>query len=74
MDYKLLTLKYNTITRLEYDVERIAYIAATMRQKVPYSLVVTVSSERRKKMEADLVAIRASFRVANVVSPDPTAY
>lgn len=70
VDYKYLTLKYNTVTRSGYDVERIAYIASTVRQQVLCSLIATVSSERRKKMESDLAAIRASFRVANSVDVD----
>lgn len=65
--YKYLTLKYNTVTRSGYDVERIAHVAATVHQRLLCSLVATVSSERRNKMDSDLAAIRASFRVANAV-------
>ena len=74
VNYKYLTVKYNTVTRSGYDVERIAYIAATMKRKKLVTLVATVSAERRYKMELDLDAIRASFRVGDVstsaVSPD----
>lgn len=74
VDYKYLTVKYNTVTRSGYDVERIAYIAATIKRKKLVTLVATVSGERRYKMELDLDAIRASFRVGDVsasaVPPD----
>ena len=54
VNYKYLTVKYNTVTRSGYDVERIAYIAATMKRKKLVTLVATVSAERRYKMELDL--------------------
>lgn len=46
-------------------MERISYIAATMRQRKLFTLVATVSSERRNKMDVTLNAIRASFRVGD---------
>lgn len=66
VDYKYLALKYNTVTRSGYDVERVAYVASTISNRIMYSLVATASSERIKRMKNDLVAIRESFRVANV--------
>lgn len=70
VNYRYLTLKYNTVTRSGYDVERIAYVAATVRRKKLITLAATVSSERRKKMDVDLDAIRASFRVGDVGASD----
>lgn len=61
-----LALKYNTVTRSGYDVERIAYVASTISNRVLYSLVATASAERIKRMKNDLVAIRESFRVARL--------
>lgn len=58
-------MKYNTVTRSGYDVERISYISATVRQRRLFTLVATVSSERRNKMDLELNAIRASFRVGD---------
>lgn len=69
--YKYLTVKYNTVTRSGYDVERIAYIAATIKRKKLFTLVSTVSGERRYKMETHLDAIRASFRVGDVSTSTP---
>lgn len=66
VNYRYLTVKYNTVTRSGYDVERIAFVAATVRRKKLFTLVATVSGERRKKMDTDLEAIRASFRVGDV--------
>lgn len=63
VNYKYLTIKYNIVTRSGYDVERIAYVAATVKQRKLFSLAATVSSERRKKMAPDLDAIQSSFRV-----------
>eukprot|EP00752_Nemacystus_decipiens_P010030 g8943.t1 len=63
--YKYLTVKYNTVTRSGYDVERISYIAATVRQRKLFTLVATTSSDRRNKMDVDLNAIRSSFRVGD---------
>lgn len=65
MNYKYLTVMYNTVTRSGYDVQRISYIAATVRQRKLFTLVATTSSDRRKKMDVDLIAIRASFRVGD---------
>lgn len=65
VNYTYVTVKYNTVTRSGYDVERISYIAATVRQRRLYTLVATVSSERRNKMDLELNAIRASFRVGD---------
>lgn len=65
VNYAYMTVKYNTITRSGYDVERISYIAATVRQRRLFTLVATVSSERRNKMDLELNAIRASFRVGD---------
>lgn len=61
-----MTVKYNTVTRSGYDVERISYIAATVKQRKLFTLVATVSSERRNKMDLILNAIQASFRVGDV--------
>ena len=63
VNYKYLTLKYNVVTRSGYDVERIAYVAATVNQRKLFSLAATVSSERRKKMAPNLDVIQSSFRV-----------
>lgn len=68
--YKYLTLQYNTVTRSGYDVERIAYVAATVRQHKLLSLVATVSSQRLKKMALDLDAIRSSFRLGGIGTSD----
>lgn len=65
VSYTYLTVKYNTVTRSGYDVERISYIAPTVRQRKLFTLVATASSERRNKMDVDLNAIRASFRVGD---------
>lgn len=65
VNYAYLTVRYNTVTRSGYDVERISYIAATVRQRKLFTLVATVSSERRNKMDLELNAIRASFRVGD---------
>lgn len=65
VNYTYLTVKYNTVTRSGYDVERISYIAATVRQRKLFTLVATTSSDRRNKMDVDLSAIRASFRVGD---------
>ncbi len=65
VNYAYLTVKYNTVTRSGYDVERISYIAATVRQRKLFTLAATCSSERRNKMEVDLTAVRGSFRVGD---------
>lgn len=65
MTYTYLTVKYNTVTRSGYDVERTSYISATVRQRRLFTLVATVSSDRRNKMDVELNAIRASFRVGD---------
>lgn len=65
VNYTYLTVKYNTVTRSGYDVERISYISATVRQRKLFTLVATTSSDRRNKMDVDLIAIRASFRVGD---------
>lgn len=64
--YTYLTVKYTTVTRSGYDVERISYIAATVKQRKLFTLVAPVSGERRMKMDLILNAIQASFRVGDV--------
>lgn len=54
VNYTYLTVKYNTVTRSGYDVERISYIAATVRHRKLFTLAATTSSERRNKMDVDL--------------------
>ncbi|CAB1110474.1 unnamed protein product [Ectocarpus sp. CCAP 1310/34] len=66
VNYTYLTVKYNTVTRSGYDVERVSYIAATVKQRKLLTLVATVSGERRNKMDLILKAIQASFRVGDV--------
>ena len=65
VNYTYLIVKYNTVTRSGYDVERMSYIAATVRQRKLFTLAATCSSERRNKMEVELTAVRASFRVGD---------
>ncbi|CAN0426822.1 unnamed protein product [Ectocarpus sp. 12 AP-2014] len=76
VNYTYLTVKYNTVTRSGYDVERISYIAATVKQRKLFTLVATVSGERRNKMDLILNAIQASFRVgdAGVVESSSTDF
>ncbi|CAM9244422.1 unnamed protein product [Scytosiphon promiscuus] len=73
VNYTYLTVRYNVTTRSGYDVERIAYVAATVRQGKLFTLATTISSERRNKMDVTMNAIRASFRVGDASLVEITA-